>query len=96
MSLTRDEVRHIAHLARLGISEEDVAHLSGQLSSILDYFEQLKELDTDDVPPTAYALELHNVLRSDETVPCSDPADIFANAPAQENGYFRVRVVLEE
>ncbi len=96
MSLTPDEVRHIARLARLGISEEEVAHLGGQLSSILDYFEQLKELDTDDVPPTAYALDLHNVLRSDETAPCSEPADVFANAPAQENGYFRVRAVLEE
>ena len=96
MSVTPDEVRHIAHLARLGISEEEVTQLSGQLSSILDYFEQLKEIDTDDVPPTAYALDLHNVLRSDETAPCSDIADVFANAPAQENGYFRVRAVLEE
>lgn len=96
MSLTPDEVRHIAHLARLGISEEDVAHFSEQLSSILDYFEELKQVDTDGVPPTAYALDLHNVLRSDETAPCSDPADVFANAPAQENGYFRVRAVLEE
>ena len=96
MPLTPDEVRHIARLARLGLSEEDVERFSDQLSSILDYFEQLKQLDTDDVPPTAYALDLHNVLRADETAPCITPAEVFANAPAQENGYFRVRAVLEE
>ena len=96
MSLTPDEVRHIARLARLGLSEADVEHFSSQLSSILDYFEELKQVDTNDVPPTAYALDLHNVLRADETAPCTDPADVFANAPVQENGYFRVRAVLEE
>ena len=96
MSLTPDEVRHIALLARLGISDEDVERFSGQLSSILDYFEELKQVDTEDVPPTAYPLDLHNVLRSDETAPCTDHADILANAPDQENGYFRVRAVLEE
>ncbi len=96
MSLTPDEVRHIARLARLGVSEEDVEHFCGQLSSILDYFEELKQLDTEDVPPTAYPLDLHNVLRSDDTAPCTDAADILANAPSQENGYFRVRAVLEE
>ena len=96
MSLTPDEVRHIALLARLGITEEDVERFSGQLSSILDYFEELQQLDTDDVPPTAYALDLHNVLRADETAPCTDKDDVLANAPAQENGYFRVRAILEE
>jgi aspartyl-tRNA(Asn)/glutamyl-tRNA(Gln) amidotransferase subunit C len=96
MSLTPDEVRHIALLARLGISDEDVERFSGQLSSIIDYFEELKQVDTDGVPPTAYALDLHNVLRADETMPCTDHADILANAPVQENGYFRVRAVLEE
>jgi len=96
MSLTPDEVRHIARLARLGVTEEDVEHFSGQLSSILDYFEELQQVDTDDVPPTAYAFHLQNVLRSDETAPCTDHDDVMANAPAQENGYFRVRAVLEE
>ena len=96
MSLTPDEVRHIALLARVGGSDEDVERFSGQLSSILDYFEELKQVDTDGVPPTAYALDLHNVLRADETAPCTSHADILANAPAQENGYFRVRAVLEE
>ena len=96
MSLTPDEVRHIALLARLGISDEDVERFSGQLSSILDYFEELKQVDTDGVPPTAYALDLHNVLRPDETMPCTDHDDVLANAPVHENGYFRVRAVLEE
>ena len=96
MSLTPDEVRHIALLARLGISDEDVERFSGQLSSILDYFEELKQVDTDGVPPTAYALDLQNVMRADETMPCTDHDDVLANAPVQENGYFRVRAVLEE
>ncbi len=96
MSLTPDEVRHIALLARLGIADEDVERFSGQLSSILDYFAELQELDTDDVPPTAYPFDLHNVLRADETAPCIDADDVLANAPAQEDGYFRVRAVLEE
>jgi aspartyl-tRNA(Asn)/glutamyl-tRNA(Gln) amidotransferase subunit C len=96
MSLKPDEVRHIAHLARLGISDEDVERLSGQLSSIIDYFEELKQVDTEGVPPTAYAVDLHNVLRADETAPCTDQADILANAPAQEDGFFRVRAILEE
>jgi aspartyl-tRNA(Asn)/glutamyl-tRNA(Gln) amidotransferase subunit C len=96
MSLKPDEVRHIAHLARLGISDEDVERLSGQLSSIIDYFEELKQVDTEGVPPTAYAVDLHNVLRADETAPCTDQGDILANAPAQEDGFFRVRAILEE
>ncbi len=96
MSLTPDEVRHIALLARLGVSDQDVERFSGQLSSIIDYFEELKQVDTEGVPPTAYALDLHNVLRADETKPCTDHDDVLANAPVQENGYFRVRAVLEE
>ncbi len=96
MSLTPDEVRHIARLARLGLTDEDVERFSGQLSSILDYFEELQQLDTDDVPPTAYTLDLHNVLRSDETAPCTDSEEVLDNAPAREDGYFRVRAVLEE
>ncbi len=96
MSLTPDEVRHIALLARLGITDEDVERLSSQLSSIIDYFEELKQVNTDDVPPTAYALNLQNVMRSDETAPCTSHDDVLANAPLQENGYFRVRAVLEE
>jgi aspartyl-tRNA(Asn)/glutamyl-tRNA(Gln) amidotransferase subunit C len=96
MSLTPDEVRHIAHLARLGITDDDVERFSGQLSAILDYFEQLRKVDTENVPPTAYAMDLHNVMRSDDPAPSSDPEDVLANAPQRDDSYFRVLAVLEE
>jgi aspartyl-tRNA(Asn)/glutamyl-tRNA(Gln) amidotransferase subunit C len=96
MSLTPDEVRHIARLARLGLTDEDVAKFSGQLSGILDYFEALRHVDTEGVPPTAYAFDLHNVMRDDEPTPSSTAEDVLANAPARDGEYFRVRAILEE
>ena len=96
MALTPDEVRHIAHLARLGLTDADVEKFSHQLSDILDYFERLKAVDTDDVPPTAYPLDLHNVMRDDEPDPPSDADEILANAPHREGEYFRVRAILDE
>jgi len=96
MPLTPDQVRHIAHLARLGLADADVEKFSHQLSDILDYFERLKAVDTEGVPPTAYPLDLHNVMRDDEPQPASDAEDVLANAPQREGDYFRVRAVLEE
>jgi aspartyl-tRNA(Asn)/glutamyl-tRNA(Gln) amidotransferase subunit C len=96
MSLTPEHVRHIARLARLGLTEADVEKFSGQLSEILDYFERLQAVNTDGVPPTAYPLDLHNVMRGDEPAPPSDSEDVLANAPDRHGDYFRVRAVLEE
>jgi aspartyl-tRNA(Asn)/glutamyl-tRNA(Gln) amidotransferase subunit C len=96
MSLTPDEVRHIALLARLGLTDEDVEKFQHQLSDILDYFERLRAVDTESVPPTAYLLDLHNVMRDDEEAPSADPEDVMKNAPQQQGGFFRVRAVLEE
>ena len=96
MSLTPEQVRHIAHLARLGLTDADVEKFSHQLSDILDYFERLKAVNTDDVPPTAYPLDLHNVMRDDEPLPPADHEDVLANAPLRDGEYFRVRAVLEE
>jgi aspartyl-tRNA(Asn)/glutamyl-tRNA(Gln) amidotransferase subunit C len=96
MSLTPEQVRHIARLARLGLTEDDVAKFSGQLSEILDYFERLQAVNTDDVPPTAYPLDLHNVMRDDQPAPPADPEEVLANAPDRHGEYFRVRAVLEE
>ena len=69
MSLTPEQVRHIARLARLGIEDAEVDRFAGQLSEILDYFERLRQVDTDDVPPTAHTLPLHNVFRDDVPAP---------------------------
>lgn len=96
MALTQEEVRHIARLARLGLSPEEVERLREQLSSILEHFQVLQGLDTSQVPPTAYVVPLSSVFRKDEPRPSFPREDILANAPRPEEGYFRVQAVLEE
>lgn len=97
MSLSREQVQHIARLARVGMSDEDIDHFSEQLSEILDYFERLRQLDTEGVPPTAHTLPLHNVMRDgDEPEPPLDKEIVLANTPVREGNYFRVNVILEE
>ena len=96
MPLSRDQVEHVAHLARVGITEEDIERFSHQLSDVLDYFERLDRVDIEGVPPTSHTLPLHNVMREDETEPSYDVDDILANAPNQEERRFRVRAILEE
>jgi aspartyl-tRNA(Asn)/glutamyl-tRNA(Gln) amidotransferase subunit C len=95
MRLTREEVLHIARLARLGLTEAEVEKLREQLSHILEHFEVLQQVDTTDVPPTAQAIDLENVMRDDEVAPSLPPSQILANAPRREGEYFRVRAVLE-
>jgi len=95
MKLSREEVVHIALLARLGLSEEEVEKFREQLSNILDNFEVLQQVDTSDVPPTAYPIHLENVVRADETSPSLPQSEILANAPRREECWFRVKAVLE-
>jgi aspartyl-tRNA(Asn)/glutamyl-tRNA(Gln) amidotransferase subunit C len=95
LKLSREEVEHIALLARLGLSEEEVERLRGQLSNILENFEILQQVDTTDVPPTAHVIALGNVVRDDEVLPSLPQSEVLANAPQEEEGYFRVRAVLE-
>ena len=95
MKLSREEVKHIALLARLGLSEDEVEKLREQLSNILENFEILKKVDTTDVPPTSHPIALVNVMRDDEVAPSFPPDEILANAPREEDGCFRVRAVLE-
>jgi aspartyl-tRNA(Asn)/glutamyl-tRNA(Gln) amidotransferase subunit C len=95
MSLTREEVEHVARLAHVGMSEQDIERFRHQLSEILDYFEVLKRIDTDGVPPTSQALPLANVTRPDEPRPSLTQEETLANAPLRFDGYFRVRKVLE-
>lgn len=95
MKLSREEVLHIALLARLGISEAEVERFREQLSNILENFEILQEVDTEDVPPTAQSIALQNVMREDEIEPSFPREEIVANAPRQAEGSFRVRAVLE-
>ena len=95
MKLSREEVIHIAKLARLGLTDDDVEKFREQLSNILENFEALKQVDTANVPPTSHPIALSNVFRDDEVVPSYPPKEILANAPQQEDGCFRVRAVLE-
>lgn len=95
MKLSRDEVEHIARLARLGLSEAEIEKFSLQLSDILGNFEILKQLDTTDLPPTAQSIALQNVFRPDEAKPSFPAEDILANAPQRESNSFKIRAVLE-
>ncbi|KKL55783.1 hypothetical protein LCGC14_2251960 [marine sediment metagenome] len=95
MPLTPEEVRHNARLARVGLSDDEVSRFQNQLSQILDYFERLQEVDTENIPPTAHTLSMHNVMRDDEPHPSIDKEEVLANAPQREDDLFRVRAVLE-
>ena len=95
MALSRAEVEHIAQLARIGLTEDDISRFQTQLSHILDQFEALRQIDTEGVPPTAFALPLENVMRADEARPSLPVEAVLANAPLHEDGYLRVRRVLE-
>ena len=95
MKLSREEVLHIARLARIGLSESEIDRFSGQLSNLLGHFEALQEVDTEGVPPTAQSVDLQSVMRDDAVRPSFPPDDILANAPKREGDCFRVRAVLE-
>jgi len=89
------QVRHIAHLARLNPSDEEVHLFSKQLSAILEYMTLLNEVDTGNVPPTAHALPIHNVFRDDKPVKAFDPDRALANAPQRDGNFFAVPKVLD-
>ena len=95
MALSVHDVQHIARLARISLEEGEVERLAGQLSGILDHFEALASADTTGVEPTAHPLPLANVMREDEGAPSLPRSEVLRNAPQQEDGYFRVRAVLE-
>lgn len=96
MTLSREEVEHIARLARLGVTEADKDKFCSQLSNILEQFQTLQEVDTDHVNPTAQVTDLQNVMREDSILPSLKQDEVLANAPWREQEYFRVRAVLEE
>ena len=95
MKLTYEQVGHIAWLARLGLSEEEVERFSLQLSNILENFEILKEVDTTNVPPATHTIPLQNVFRKDDVSESYPQAEILSNAPRQEGNCFKVQAILE-
>ena len=93
--ITRDDVAHVAHLARLTLTDEELDVFTGQLGAVLEHAADVEALDVAGVPPTAHPLPLSNVLRDDEPAPCLDRDEVLAQAPAVEDGRFRVPPVLE-
>ena len=95
MSLTSEEALHIALLARVGLTPEELERYRSQMENILAQFQVLQQVDTEDVPPTSQSVPLHSVMREDEPAPSLPREDILANAPRREDNYLRVRAVLE-
>ncbi len=94
--LTRADVEHVAKLARLALSEEEIERFTDQLGAILEHAARVAALDTADVPPTAHPFPLANVLRPDEPRPGLDRDEVLAMAPDAEDGRFRVPRILGE
>jgi aspartyl-tRNA(Asn)/glutamyl-tRNA(Gln) amidotransferase subunit C len=95
MKLSREEVEHIADLARLALSDQEVARYQEQLSAILEHFEHLQELETEDIPPMATVLPLRSVMRADEARPPLEREKVLENAPEARDGCFMVPAALE-
>ncbi len=95
MSLTAEQVRWVAHLGRLELGEAELATMTSQLRAILDYVNQLQQLDTEGVEPLAHPLDIGNVFREDEPTPSLVVAEALANAPDRRGDFFGVPAVLE-
>ena len=94
--VSRADVEHVATLSRLALTDDEIEQLTGELGAILDYAAEVSALDTADVPPTAHPLPLVNVFRPDEPRPGLDRDEVLAQAPAAEDGQFRVPRILGE
>ena len=94
--VSRADVEHVATLSRLALTDDEIEQLTAELGAILDYAAEVSALDTADVPPTAHPLPLVNVFRPDEPRPGLDRDEVLAEAPAAEEGQFRVPRILGE
>jgi len=95
MSISIENVEHVAKLARLNLNEEEKSRFTEQLNAILKYAEQLNGLNTESVPPTSHPVPLVNVMREDEVRASLPIEKVFRNAPEEEDGQFKVPAVLE-
>ena len=96
VKLTRPDVEHVAHLARLGLTDAELTMLEGQLNHILDQYTILAQLPTDDIAPTAQTIELENILREDVVRPSLPVSAVLANAPARDGDFIVVPAILDE
>ena len=95
MKITREDVETVALLSRLELGEQDIGKFTNQLNAILEYIDMLNKVDTEGVEPTAHVLPLKNVMRADEAKPSLPREEALANAPEQEDGYFKVPKIME-
>lgn len=95
MSLSADDVRWVAHLARLELSQDELATITPQLQAIVAYVDQLRQVNTDGVEPLAHPLAIQNVFRGDEPAPSLPVDAALANAPARQGDFYRVPAVLD-
>ena len=93
-TLSRSDVEHVAHLARLGLTDAELTLLEGQLNHILDQYRILAELPTDEIAPTAQTIELENILREDVGRPSMPVEAVLANAPERDGDFFVVPAIL--
>ena len=96
MKLSREEVLHIAALAKVGVTDADVEKFKEQLSNILENFTALQKLDTTGVDPTAQSIALQNVIKNDDVITSMSKEDVLANAPQREGDFFKIKIVLED
>lgn len=90
-----EQVKHVADLARLAITDEEAEMFTKQLDAIITFAQQLNELDTENVPPTSHVLDMRNVMREDIPEPGLPREEVLKNAPDQQDGQFRVPAILE-
>lgn len=95
-AISRDEVAHLAHLARLELADDELDHLAGQLDQIVTSVARVAEVAADDIPPTSHSVPVTNVFRPDELRPCLTAEEALSGAPAEEEGKFRVPRILGE
>jgi len=93
--MSKDQVKHVAELARLNVTDDEVAMFEEQLSDIIAYVEKLNEVDTTDVKPTTHVLEMTNVMRKDKTEKGLTQEEALGNAPSKQDGQCKVPSILE-
>jgi len=94
--ISEEEARHVAALAKLALSDQEIQRVGRELNRILEYFQQLQQLPTDQVPTTSHAIQMENVYRGDEVTESLDVEDAVSNAPDRADEFFRVPRIIEE
>ncbi len=95
MKITKEQVEHVAHLARLSLTEEEKVSMTKDMEMILEFADQINGFEFEDVNATAYVIPINNVFREDEVRPSMDREKLLANAPSKENGCYSVPKVVE-